>query len=349
MRIPRTARYDYCVYKAHEFLLYEEINKFPIDIDSLIQRHKWATVKYSELALKHSATIEEIQDTFSEDGYTIFNGRNYTIAFNDNIASKDRVYFTKTHEVGHIALNHFSDFDQTILERSTLTQVEYKVLENEANCFTRNVIAPAVIVYAMRLFNPRELSKFFGISLDAAKVRLSFLESDLYWISKAHRQIQLSFFHEIIHKKACTNCGNTFVSDKAKFCPICGHHRLYKGDGFMIYSDGFKLDENGRAYTCPKCGNEEMGTGTEFCRICGTYIVNRCSKTDRSDTVEGWLESCGEVAHRNSRYCEICGAPTTFFNQNFLMPWTDMRQLIVAREVAATRSKSKESDNEIPF
>jgi Zn-dependent peptidase ImmA (M78 family) len=336
MKIPRNARYKYCVNMSHEFLLREQINSFPINIETLIRKHKWASMKYSDLALKHSTTVEEIQDTFSEDGYSIYNGKNYTIAYNNTIASKDRIYFTQTHEVAHIMLGHFTTFEETILQRSTLSAADYKVLENEANCFARNVLAPAVIVKVLNISDPNTLRSLFGISLDAAKVRLTFLESDLYRLSKEQKRMQLSAFHKFLFERHCDTCGHTFASKEAKFCPICGNSKIIRGVGDMQYRDGYPVDENGRVFNCPRCGNEEIGPGAEYCRICGTCVINKCSQTEGYETDKSFVNPCGAVAHGNSRYCELCGSQTTFFKEKFLMTWMEARQLIMVREVAAT-------------
>lgn len=88
----------------------------------------------------------------------------------------------------------------------------------------------------------------------------------------------------------------------------------------MVYPE-LKLDENGRAKICPNCGNEEMLENTEYCKICGKNLINRCTNISGYDTYDGRVEPCGKITSGNARYCEYCGQPTTFYQQNFLKDW----------------------------
>ena len=193
--IPKYARYEYCIKKSIEFILNENINHFPFDSDDIISKHKWSRLKYSYLASINNCTIDDISEAYeSNDGYTIYSGRNYTISYNDCHDSKRRIYFTKLHEIGHIYLNHFLEFNETIIKRSSMTDAEYKVLENEANCFARNVIAPAIIVKQLNLDTPEKISDYFEITHRAAKTRLDLLEYDLRYIDKKDEDNLLNLF-----------------------------------------------------------------------------------------------------------------------------------------------------------
>ena len=146
MKIPDRARYDYVACKSSEFIAEENITYFPISPYEIIKRHKWALNTYSTLAKQMNCTIDDISAAFrTDEAYTIFNGNNYSIAYNDTKYA-DRIWFTLMHEVGHIYLNHFENFEKTIIRRNEMSKNEYKVLENEANAFARNVLAPAPII-----------------------------------------------------------------------------------------------------------------------------------------------------------------------------------------------------------
>ncbi|MGS0765308.1 hypothetical protein [Syntrophomonas curvata] len=87
----------------------------------------------------------------------------------------------------------------------------------------------------------------------------------------------------------------------------------------MFYNDGYELNENGKALKCPICENEEMWERGEFCRICGKFVVNSCTY-------------CDTIAAGNSRYCELCGAETTFFKHKYLENWQTAKAKIEGRE-----------------
>ena len=123
MIVPKYARYEYCVYKAYDFLNRFSISNYPINAFNIIKHMKWGLVRYSDLAIEFCCSIDDIINTLgSEDGFTIYDDYNYTIAYNDLKKPKKRIAFTLFHEIGHIYLNHLNDFDATKLLRGSLTK-----------------------------------------------------------------------------------------------------------------------------------------------------------------------------------------------------------------------------------
>lgn len=305
--IPTYARYDYCIDKAMEFILKENLNSFPFDSDKIIKKHKWSRLKYSQLAHENAVSLNDIIEAFgTQDGYTMFNGRNYTISYNDTHIP-GRIYFTKLHEIGHIYLNHFIDFDETEIKRNSMTNYQYKVLENEANCFARNVIAPAVIVNKLDLNTPEKISKYFGITESAAKTRLDLLKLDCKHISNAYENMLSNFWGNNIYKKHCLICNYGFNFKDSLYCPICGNGNLILGDGYMKY-DFIDLNEKFKAKICPICENENTNIEGDYCQICGSHIKNKCSFCE--------IDLEGEA-----RFCNYCGSPSTFLENNYLIEW----------------------------
>ncbi|UZQ50596.1 ImmA/IrrE family metallo-endopeptidase [Clostridium kluyveri] len=363
MNIPKYARYNYCCEMANEFLVNENITSLPFDADTIIKKHKWAKLKYSSLAKQHNITIRDISEAYgSNDAYTIFNGRNYTIAYNDTLYAKRRIYFTKLHEIGHIYLKHFTDFNETILSRYNMTKTQYKVLENEANCFARNVLIPPILIKESGLKNIYKLSSIFEITKPAAKTRLDLLTDDLKCLSNNTKILQKKFFYNFIHKKHCSNCGYTFISERAKYCPVCGENKLSRGDANMTIdfnNDGIELNDNGKASKCPNCKNKEMEEDGSHCRICGVYLINKCTNKDgiHGEDERGYdieiKPKCGKIAAGNARFCEYCGEPTTFYIQGLLKDWKTGKtyselQKEKAEEEAAAQKQSLD-DGDLPF
>lgn len=305
--IPDYARYEYCIHKSIEFILNEKVDSFPFDSDKIIEKHKWSRLKYSQLASEHNVNVSDVIEAFgTQDGYSTFNGRNYTISYNDSHIP-GRIYFTKLHEIGHIYLNHFTDFDETVLKRNSMDKDQYKVLENEANCFARNVIAPAVIAHKLNLDTPEKISAYFGITDAAAKTRHDLLYVDYQHINYKNENTLLDFWGNNIYKKRCLNCNYGFNSKSSLNCPICGSKNLILGDGYMKY-DFISLNEKFKAKTCPVCQNEDTNIEGEYCQICGSHIKNKCNY-------------CGMNLDGDSRFCNYCGSPSTFSENNYLMDW----------------------------
>ncbi|MEG1313144.1 ImmA/IrrE family metallo-endopeptidase [Clostridium sp.] len=337
--IPKFARYNYCIKKSIEFLLLENVNRFPFDSDIIIARHKWARLKYSNLARQLNIDIDDIINANgSKDGYSTYNGRNYTISYNNSQIPK-RIYFTKLHEIGHIYLKHFIDFDETILSRSQISEKQYKVLENEANCFARNVIAPAIIVKHFNLNTYQKISSYFGITEGAAKARLDLLEYDYKYISKVDEKNLINLFSTSIHKKFCLRCNSSFDSKYFKYCPICGNDNFKWGDGKMIYSK-IELNENHKAKICPRCENEITNIKGEYCQICGNHITNKCTN-----------DFCENLLGDDMRYCPLCGHSSTFLDDNFLNNWEyELREQNELDEVESHISgNNTEISDEMPF
>jgi Zn-dependent peptidase ImmA (M78 family)/RNA polymerase subunit RPABC4/transcription elongation factor Spt4 len=336
MIFPTYARYSKVMFHVNNFLAEENILSFPIDPYQIIKNNKWGFITYSELAQEHGVWIEDIINAFqSEDGYTIFDGANYTIAYNDTIQSKGRIRFTLLHEIGHIYLRHLIDFDETVLTRSTLTDHKYRVLENEANSFARNILAPVILVRELNLKSIHDLVKFFEISKAAANIRLKYLSQDIKYLLTPYKRFQTELFEQFIYSslntRYCVVCGHNFISEDAEFCPICGYHTLInkKGDNDMIYK-GFLLDDTSCAHVCPRCENELLSYEGDICKICGIDLVNKCTSTYRSDDT-GWnytQESCNTLLDGDARYCVKCGNESTFYQQGLLKNWQEEKEEI---------------------
>lgn len=311
MKIPTYSRYDYCNKKACEFLEEYDIKSFPIDVEKIIYDSGWGLTKYSELMSVFSCDLETvIRCLRSKDGYTQLDNGTYSISYNDSEQLGNRKRFTLMHEVGHIYLNHLVDFEETCLYRESLTKQEYKVLENEANAFARNVLVPTGILTQLKNKEPYNISQKFGITVKAAETRLNLFYEDLR-LNKANGILpRLSkIFYNYYYKKQCYTCGHSIVAKKINYCPICGENTLIWGDGKMIYPK-IEIHENGKLKKCPICENEETEINGNFCQICNTYLVNECANPN-----------CEMALPTNARFCPVCGNKSIFLSNGILNPW----------------------------
>lgn len=363
MNIPKTPRYGRTVLFTLDFLIEESITDFPVDPFSIIKNNNWGLVKYSEFAKFQGKTLREVIKGFqSEDGWVYFDGKHYTIYYNDKKTPPDRIRFTLMHEIGHIYLGHLTDFSETALKRGGLSKQKYEVLEDEANAFARNVLAPAPIVKKLRLRTPQDLITAFSITCSAALTRLGLLRIDLKHAKNFSRYL-IDYFKHFIdsfsNRWDCPNCLHTFIDKKPNYCPICKNSELFKniGGGIgMIYSK-IKLDDSHRAVRCPKCDNEDI-IG-DYCQICGSYLVNKCTgfndRPDNDNRHNGpWHQlelSCGELLPGEARFCTSCGSTSTFYESGLLKSWESEQGI----EAAATSDPfgdsgvSEISDEDLPF
>lgn len=302
MKIPQLARYNGTVSKAYEFVE-NNIEKFPINPFNLINEFQWGLLTYEQMALDNNCSIEDVCECLGTDGYSIYNGNNYTIAYN-NKKSHGRINFTLAHEIGHIVLNHHKDFDVTSVLEDNFTKEEYKILENEANCFARNILAPAPLVSELNFWGILfKIPDFFDITLPAATTRISFLKNDLYYlnIDQIH-----NFQVKYKRYKNCINCNLTNMSNEINYCPICGNKRLITGDGFIMKE--YKGINIKTLRECPRCENYDLQTEDKYCKICGLKLENECV-------------SCNMELDSSARYCTQCGGITSYFSAGILQDW----------------------------
>lgn len=345
MIIPEFARYDYCTRKACDFLYEFNIISYPINPYDIISKNKWGLLKYSELAIKFNCTIEDVSVSLgSKDGFTIYDGYNYTIAYNDSPRLGKRIIFTLLHEIGHIYLGHLLDFENTKLYRSSLTKKENLTLERETNAFARNVLAPAIIIKYMKDVSEETISNQFGISRPAAKSRLGLLSFDLSSIQECGilKKMQV-IYKNFYYKKTCKICGHFFIIPGALYCPICGEQNLkWEATKDMIYTS-YETHNNNKLVKCPICNNEQTEVEGFYCHICGVSLVNYCD--DRGIDARAYHSEypnpdipCGAEVPPNARYCPKCGNKTTFYNDGVLDDWKKAKMLYIP-----------ETEEELPF
>ena len=315
MNIPKLARYNGTVKIAHEFTE-QNIVEFPIDPFELIKKFGWKLLTYQEMARKEGCTVRDISDCFGNDGYSIFNGKRYCIAYNSQIGSNGRIRFTLMHEIGHIILGHLKDFEVTSAFSNKLSKEEYKILENEANCFARNVLAPAPLIRDLSFWDKTlKICDFFNITYTANTNRMRFLKNDLYYLTS--EQIE-NLQNKYKRHKICTNCSLNYLDENIKYCPHCGNKKLLLGDVFsMKRYKGINIKSLGE---CPKCENYDIKNDDyKYCKICGLKLKNTCSVCDKE------LDS-------SARFCTECGNKSTYFASNALMEWqiaTDSSNVII--------------------
>ena len=240
-----SARYSYVYKKVTEFIKENAIVNFPIDTKKIANNKGWVTYSYCEAEFL-GMPKEYCYKIFGKNGGTSPDDGDYIIFYNDNLTEnvEGRIRFTIAHEVGHIYLNHFSDFDC-----ANISKEESKYLENEASCFARNVLSPIVLVDYLNL-SESNIVNAFGVSDAAATTRLKLKHSDMYWTKSCDYNLVLEHFKPFIKK--------------------------IRSDFDMIYP-GYEVNEQGQLIKCIHCQNEEIEVGAYYCKICGASVVNECS------------------------------------------------------------------------
>lgn len=211
---PEAPRLSYVYDRACNLLLSHNIHSLPVNPYDIIRANRWGVLSYSRLCsiVGTGFTLEEFIETCkSRDGFTIYNRKNYCIAYNDMIRIKSRILFTLMHEIGHIYCGHFKNFDTR-----TLSDSRYRVLEEEANFFASSVLAPAAVVTRCGFDTPQKLHRECGLSLGASKMRIKQLkgyrrrEPDLLILKSFNQYIKLNARFSLNSDCININCDEPF-------------------------------------------------------------------------------------------------------------------------------------------
>ena len=318
------------VYYVHKNLCNHEL---PINLSFMYNFKNLRVKTYSWFAKFNNISIEEvILYTDSDSGCCYYNVDNnqYLILYNDLIINPYHNRWTLAHELGHFLLRHNEICDTAVLGRNTLGLEEYKVYEKEANAFARQLLVPLNVLCCIsdREVTVSQIMEMCDLSYEAANNIISFANNGAqmgitYFCETRTTKIFDKFIKRQKYLKFCCNCNYSFTSLNAKFCPICGHNRLSKGDAKnkMNYICDYEIDDNSRLLKCPICHNEEITNG-EYCKICGTYLINKCINYEE-DSWGNQVSGCGKIAEANARYCIYCGSKTTFYKNGLLCDYKD--------------------------
>ena len=141
---------------------------YPADMDLLIRCvSKCEKISYRKLAeLNHCEVRDIVRYLKNPDGCTHYRRKtgHYLIAVNEDGRSPVRIRWTTAHEIGHIAAGHFLEIDEDFLPPN-------RMMEEEANYFAANLLAPFDEIWKSGAAKPADIRDRFGISQDAAEYR----------------------------------------------------------------------------------------------------------------------------------------------------------------------------------
>ncbi len=129
-----------------EVLKHCNINSFPIDCYEILKQYNIETYSYSSL----SDDLREYCLKFSNDALKYRD----KICYNSNLPS-GRVRFSLMHELGHIVLNHSNNPTHE--------------MEQEANFFASNILAPRMAIHYAKCKNETDVSKIFELTNEASQ------------------------------------------------------------------------------------------------------------------------------------------------------------------------------------
>lgn len=356
--------------KALEFIRLLEKKELPVKLIRFKKIFNDLEIKtYTWYSKKMGLTLEKVcEDLGSEDGCCVYNDVNakYRIYYNDTIENEGRKRWTLAHELGHYAMKHNEVSGRSTIQRFNIPYDEYNVLEKEANCFARNLLAPPHVVFNIKGMTPTLIQNLCNVSLEASLNIFNFFKNGLREFGRGYskeyaEELGFSkFLFNVNNRYYCRECKSNFILEKPKHCPGCGNSKIKKteylfGDDInMIYSS-FLMDNEMRVIQCPQCGNDEVSGN--YCKICATYLFNICTGIEPGNDDPYYRQGiqwgkhnqgCDGFLYGNARFCHNCGSTSSFFVDNLLKPWHTEEE--EQRELVSTDGNPfDDSDNELPF
>jgi hypothetical protein len=274
-------------------------NRWPLDCTKLIREMKETQIIpffYGFFRLPEK--YEAITDFKSEHNVYLMQINRNKVRYPFETSSDRRLNFTLAHEIGHIMLDHLK------VPRNLKTATDIEREEHEANEFAGQLLMPEFIIYTCNFYSLERAAEYLMVSKTALWMRLNTMNRlDLLTSKRTH---------------SCSCCGNMNFSTFAEFCGICGQpiQNELRGMRRIIYPTDIRMDRYKRVLTCPVCHTDKNIASGDRCGRCGTYIFNYCSSY-----FDECQEDCSFANSANSRFCEMCGKPTYYYEKNLLRAW----------------------------
>ncbi|MGN7192843.1 ImmA/IrrE family metallo-endopeptidase [Bacillus mycoides] len=331
--------YTFAEKTAFDLLEKHNILTLPVSLKDIYNNYdNLMIISYSEYAKKHKLSLDDIINSFgSADGcchYRPTQRGDYIILYNDCIENSGRIRWTIAHELGHYFLKHNEITGQLLMARNSMSESEYSCFEKEADCFARTLLAPPPVLIELGAYrSPYDLMNLCNISYTAATNSIHFISNGfkrgITYCSDHRTSLHFkSFIHRKLHSKTCVKCNYYFTNTNVNHCLICGGNNFIRRESKMLYNDGVEMNEHGLVKKCPNCENEQLSQSGDYCNICGTFTVNMCSGINGpyTNAIRDFDNTCKTYLNSNARYCHICGSESTFFRQNLLLEWQNVKK-----------------------
>ncbi|SCG83817.1 double zinc ribbon domain-containing protein [Streptococcus suis] len=324
-RIPNKPRYDYVKRTARKILLSNNINSLPTDIDLIFKANNIILFSESEAEqiamsdlpheFKNNKDIQAITQKRIIQGKSI-----YISIVKDRNRVPGNVRFSKAHELGHIFLKHFEEFDLPS-SLNISNSHEYWVLEREAEMFAAELLAPTAILRACNCFDKESIKSLCNLSEEASEYVICDIRRDYHLMEREKAALECQFDDFIRNKKYllltspafCGNCGAP-LKPADRYCIMCGFKTTNNVniDKVFLYPTTIPLKSTGRVYYCLRCGEIDLPLSSKICNVCSAPLYNLCT-------------NCNSKLSGNDRFCGSCGGVSSFFQSRLLESWAEVQ------------------------
>ncbi|NMB26379.1 MAG: ImmA/IrrE family metallo-endopeptidase [Firmicutes bacterium] len=314
--VRQASRFTDALQAAWLFTSLAQLNWLPIDPSSIYRKFRDTcllldSAQAAEVIGNGHPLVEAVRRP-NNDAYTFFSHDRsmYVTIFNEK-RYPARIRWTLAHEIGHIVLGHVQRYEAYCIHGG-LEPNKHRALERQANDFAAELLAPMYIIRRLKLSEPSDLSRVFGLSTEAATNRVADLrrkgDKPVYDGGRGFLQAQYAEFLSPV-----ALCSNQFSNGLPVH--LASYAERVVNDRMQQHSS-VDTNENGRFLACPQCGNKDFADDANYCRLCGIPLYNHCTALETTFVVQ-----CGEVNRGDARYCEFCGAETMLFSKGLLVSW----------------------------
>ena len=262
--VPAEERREKAVRLACGVLLANEVKRLPPDPFLLAEQMGFMlTPMTAALRMREDSPEYEVRTT-GEEAFTLCRDGKYFIAYDETVASPERIRFSIFHEFGHILMDHFRFWDVEKLPMDAR-----RVLEDEASTFARKFLCPPPILDWVRgdWRDPR-WAKLFCLSERAWKARVRTMPVDRRCIDQKTADDLRALFGEYMFGRRCRECGKVFTDpERRNRCPACGCRYLLWNPRMESREDALKRRHfagAGAEDLQPRVGEERDPDLTEY-------------------------------------------------------------------------------------
>lgn len=166
--------------KEWDLLLYSGTDELPVNIRNICRACGIVTVTYS--MAKELIKEKDLYDYMENDAFTCKVQGRYIIFYRGDL-EEDVLRCTVMHEVGHIVCGHTvtesSVFDGTATTWNRHALRPPDIVEEAADAFAGSVLAPACVLWALKITKAGDIEKLCGITRKLARQRAERME-ELY-------------------------------------------------------------------------------------------------------------------------------------------------------------------------
>ena len=154
--------------RAWEYLIRHRARSLPIDVLAFCKKDGITVLPYSAREARQLAAILRAEDLMRRtDGFAVSVGKE-TVIFYDDACTPQRQRFTIAHEIGHIMLG---DVGPVPTQRNAEPSAKDDPKEQAANVFASRILAPACVLWALKVQDAEQLAELCDISITAARYR----------------------------------------------------------------------------------------------------------------------------------------------------------------------------------